>query len=615
MKNRLTYLIIVWMSAALFSCGDKGHEIYVSPDGNDSARGELSSPLASLQRAAALARENTGKVPVTVFLSGGYYRLTDPLELNTLDGGSAEAPVRWKAMKGEKPVISGGISVGNWKQENDSCWSALLPPDFHEEFRSFYVNGKRAIRTRFPDNGYLRVEKAGKDNRTNFFFGENDFPRVKVADELELVFLHDWSITRIGVRSIDWKSKHLIAADSIGAWHSFFSIAGWEEHPRYYLENAIEFLDTPGEWYCDFKERKVYYWPLPDEEISATEGVIPVATKLITITGNQENHVEFITFEGISFEHTDWQIPSHGYCGIQACMYYDRSKNESGWSKVPATIELDLAKNCSFNNCIIRHTGGSGIWINENCSDCEISENHIYDISGNGVNIGEGFDRLVNGTPWWNSSPEEVSKNIKLTHSLIEDCGMQFYGAIGIWCGLASNTVIDHNEIRNLPYSGISVGWMWDTIPTPCRENTINANHIHHIMKILHDGGGIYTLGLQPGSRITGNLIHDVPTNVGGAESNGMFLDEGSSELLIENNIIYNIGRSPLRFHKASLNTVGNNVLVCGDGIPPVRYNSTKEENITKYDNIILNQSSESDIERLEESIEKRITNFGPGVF
>ncbi|MEN8230657.1 MAG: right-handed parallel beta-helix repeat-containing protein, partial [Bacteroidota bacterium] len=601
MKSKITYAIILWLSATLSGCGDNGHEIYVSPHGNDSAGGKQSTPVATLHHAAALAKEKTGKVPVTIFLSGGDYHLKEPLELGVDDGGSAEMPVSWKAMPGEKPVISGGISVRDWKQEDDGSWSALLPADFHGDFRSFYVNGKRAGRARFPDNDYLKVEKAGEDNRTNFFFRENDFPKIIDVKGLELVFLHDWSITRIGVKSIDWKSNHLIAVDSIGSQLPFFTITHWEDQPRYFLENAYEFCDKPGEWYCDFDKRKIFYRPHPDEKINETEGVIPVATKLITITGSKEQHAGFITFEGITFEHTAWSLPGKGYCGVQATMFDDRQENIKGWSKVPAAVELDFADNCGFHNCIIRHTGGSGIWIRENCSGCEISESHIYDISGNGVNIGEGRDRLVNGTPWWRSAPEEVSIHNKISHSLIEDCGKQFYGAVGIWCGLVANSVMDHNEIRNLPYTGISVGWMWNPDPTPCSENTIHANHIHHIMNILSDGGGIYSLGLQPGSRITGNLIHDVTVNAGRAESNGMFLDEGTKELLVENNIIYNIARSPLRFHRAYFpNVVRHNVLVCGDDIPPVRYNSTKEENIQKIDNIILTQSSETDREKLE---------------
>jgi hypothetical protein len=282
-------------------------------------------------------------------------------------------------------------------------------------------------------------------------------------------------------------------------------------------------------------------------------------------------------------------------------MFSDRTANQDGWSKVPAAIELDMAKHCSFNQCTIRNTGGSGIWIRRNCSACEISASHIHDISGNGVNIGEGNDRMANGLPWWRSNPEEASWGNRVSQNLIEKCGVQFYGAVGVWCGLVANTVIEHNEIRDLPYSGISVGWMWTPEPTPCRENTIHANHIHHILNILSDGGGIYSLGLQPGSRITHNLIHDVQVNAGRAESNGMFLDEGTKELVIENNIVFNIARSPLRFHKAYHPTmVRNNVLVCDDEIPSIAYNSTREEDIQLTGNTILSQSSASDMEKLE---------------
>lgn len=198
MKSILTYIKILLLNAALFSCGNKGFEIYVSPNGNDSASGDYSNPIASLQRAAELARTRAGEVPVTIFLSGGNYRLTEPLELGINDGGTAEALVHWKAMPGEKPIISGGISVRKWKQEDDGSWSALLPTDFHGEFRSFYVNNNRAIRARFPDNDYLRIDEAGKDNRTNFFFKENDLPEVNDVEKLELVLLHDWSMGRHG---------------------------------------------------------------------------------------------------------------------------------------------------------------------------------------------------------------------------------------------------------------------------------------------------------------------------------------------------------------------------------------------------------------------------------
>ena len=164
------YIIFALLSAALFSCGNNELRIYVSPDGSDQATGTLSNPIATLKHAAELARAKAGKVPVSIFLSGGYYRLKGPLELGIHDGGIADAPVLWQAMPGENPIISGGVPVRNWIQEDDGMWSAILPGDYHGNFRSFYVNGKRAVRARFPDNDFLKVTKAGEDNRTNFFF-------------------------------------------------------------------------------------------------------------------------------------------------------------------------------------------------------------------------------------------------------------------------------------------------------------------------------------------------------------------------------------------------------------------------------------------------------------
>jgi len=609
MKERASYILLLLAFFMLQGCGAQSIEIYVSPRGNDTAAGTLEAPVKSLQYAAKLAEEKAGLVPVTIFLSGGTYLLSAPLKLGPENSGTADAPVLWKAMPGESPVISGGIPLNNWKQEEDGSWSTSLPETYQGTFRSFYVNGLRATRARHPDDEYLRVGQAGEDNRTNFYFNKNDIPEVNNIEELELILLHDWSVTRIPVKSIDRATKQLTAVDSIGARLPFFTLTQWENHPRYYLENAHEFCDQPGEWYANFIDRKVYYRPATGDRIDETTGVIPMARKLVVIEGSEEQHAAYISFEGITFEHTNWQLPERGYCGVQACMFTDHTTSNSNWSKIPAAIELDLVAHCSFDQCTIRNTGGTGIWIRRNCMECEISNSHIHDVSGNGVSIGEGNDRLTGGNPWWQSSPEEVSRGNRVSHTLIEHCGRQFYGAVGIWCGLVANTVLEHNEIRDLPYTGISVGWMWTPEPTPCRENTIHANHIHHILNILSDGGGIYSLGLQPGSRITNNLIHDVQVNAGRAESNGMFLDEGTKELLIENNIVYNIARSPLRFHKAAHpNLVQNNVLVCNDSIPPIAYNNTREANIQKIDNIILSQNSDTDMLKLEELVKEQFT-------
>ncbi|MCA9270463.1 MAG: right-handed parallel beta-helix repeat-containing protein, partial [Planctomycetales bacterium] len=123
--------------------------------------------------------------------------------------------------------------------------------------------------------------------------------------------------------------------------------------------------------------------------------------------------------------------------------------------------------------------------------------------------------------------------------------------------------------------------------PTPCGELTVEGNHIHHVMQLLSDGGGIYTLGRQPGTVLRGNCIHHVPPNAGRAESNGMFLDEGTDAMQIEGNLIHDVACSPLRFHRAQRVIVNNNLLVVAQNKPPVAYNATNAATIAQSGNLI----------------------------
>lgn len=616
---RWPLLLILPLFYTITSVGcssETGRDIYVSPEGDDDANGDQNHPVASLVRAAELADQRAEKDTLNIWLAGGTYRLQAPLELKLSARQNPKQHLQWKALPEEHPVISGGIPISHWEVAEKGLWSAPIPAAIDTAFRTLYIGGRRAARARFPNEGYLRVSQAGADDRTNFYFEEGAFPKVAQPEKLELVLLHDWSCSRVGVKSINWEQNQLFSADTIGALSpAFFTLTHWEPHPRYYLENAPEFLDEPGEWYCDFTGNRIYYYPFPNERIENLEAVVPLAARLLSITGDASQGAVSngkLTFEGITFEHTAWAPPPGGYAGIQACMFDNRSEARHGWRKVPAAIEVSRAGQVHFKDCVVRHTGGSGIWIGSRSKNCSVEACHLYDIAGNGINIGEGRDRLVDGTPWWQSAPEQVSQAIRITHNLVEDCGVDYYGAVGIWGGLVAQTTIERNEVCNLPYTGISVGWMWDTIPTPSQENAISGNHIHHIMNTLSDGGGIYMLGLQPDSRIVGNLIHHVSINAGRAESNGMFLDEGIKKVLVAQNIIYEIARSPLRFHRASTNTVRNNVLMCADSMPPIRYNRTREEDIQKVDNVVLRESAAAHRDSLEDYIEQQRRQVGP---
>lgn len=596
------HAIVLIISFLTFSA--TANQFYISTNGNDTNPGTKEKPFATLERAKIAVQNSVlnGKENFTIWIADGIYQIEKPIVFEA-DFFSKNQKLSIKAEKGANPLISGGINLKNWKKNKDEVWETQLPGKQNWKPREMYVDGKRAVRARFPNLDYLRVKKVGKDRRTNFFFENGDFPIPENSTDTELVLLHDWSISRIAVKKIDAKKNQLFAVDSIGAKNpAFFNLDHWEKNPRYFLENAFEFLDGDFEWFLDAKKGKVFLKLPKNQNPNSLQITVPLATSLIQIKGIEDKTVKNISFEGIAFRHCTWEIPELGYCGVQACNF-DARPSTVGWREVPAAVKLEWAENCTFNNCSFENLGTSGLWISTACKFCQITNSTFFDISGNGIMVGEGRDRFIEGEVWWKKAPEQVAIGNIIENCSVEESGAQFYGAVGIWCGFTADTKIKNNTISNLPYSGISIGWEWSPIPTPCRENIIDGNHIHHILKILSDGGGIYMLGLQPGSKLINNHIHDVKVNAGRAESNGMFLDEGTTDVVVSNNLIYRIAKSPLRFHKATTNLVKDNYLFCGGQNPPIRYNRTNEEDIRKKNNSVFYESDDNYKEELNQVI------------
>jgi hypothetical protein len=261
-----------------------------------------------------------------------------------------------------------------------------------------------------------------------------------------------------------------------------------------------------------------------------------------------------LTFTGIAFRHTRYELPPHGYAGIQSAWHERRSTaDDHADEMMPAAVVLDRTQNCGFRNCRFEHLAACGLQCIHD-EGTRVNHCQFNDVGGDGALIGSA-----------STSDTPISHGDVVEDSTIQNCGATFGGAVGLWIGFASEITAAHNEIHHLPYSGVSVGWKWDDEPTPCRVNIIANNHIHDVMQILSDGGGIYTLGRQPATRLTSNLIHGIPKNAGRAESNGLFMDQGSSEILVEGNTIYDVARAPIRFNMAGPNTIRGNRLA---GLP-----------------------------------------------
>jgi hypothetical protein len=607
---RMVLIISLLCLSALIMTGCTETGFYVSPSGSDDNPGTRSKPFLTITKAqeAIRTKEAGGwSGNRNVWLADGTYSISSPLTFSATDSGKDHNRIKYKALKGARPVISGGVEVSGWQHRGGGVWVAEINSGIADRgFRELFIDGKRATRARHPNSEYLRVAEVGADRRTNFRFNTGDFPTPVNPQQTELVLIHDWSISRILLADVDDENNRLTAVDSIGAKSlDFFNLDNWEKNPRYYLENDLAFLDAPSEWFFDNHNALLYLMLPEDSDPAQMKVIVPVTdSHLVIMEGSEQQRVRNISFEDITFSYCSWLIPEKGYAGIQAC-HFDSRPAADGWSVVPAAVYVKWAENCTFIRCRFTQLGGSAIWLSAGSRDCTIADSHFEDISANAIMLGDGRDRKVNGVVWWKAAPEQTANGNTVINNTINAIGKQFYGAVGIWCGFTAKTIISGNHLHNLPYTGISVGWEWSPISTPCRENHLIGNHIHHIMQTLSDGGGIYMLGLQPGSTITSNLIHDVTVNAGRAESNGMFLDEGATDLIISDNIIYNIAKSPLRFHRATTNLVRNNVLSCNDGIPPVQYNDTREEVITLENNLILQDSNSGDRAVLEKAVER----------
>jgi len=555
---------------------------FTAPHGSDKNPGTKDRPFASPLRAQQAVRElkrDGVTEDILVTIGGGVYFLDTPLVFGPEDSGTERHAITYAAAPGESPLLSGGRVITGWrelKQEpaavsskaGGKLWFARIPAVKTGDwfFRELFVNGRRRVRARSPNTGHFRVVKAGPDRRTSFTYRNGDLRRTANLTDVELVFFHDWCTSRIPIRSLD-EEKHEVAlafpvGPRVGGSGSWGNMDRFERHPRYFVENALEFLDEPGQWFLDPATGRLYYYPHEGEDMRTAQVIAPLLKQILRVEGDaaKKSPVRNLHFRGLTFSHCAWLRPELGLPMAQATSYevrVDARGKAKGRAFVTAAVEANSATGCSFEGCRFTKLGGSGLFLQQECHSNRVAGCTFADISANGIMVGRG-------------------RANRISNNLVEHCGRQFPGAVGVYVGLADGTVVAHNEIRNLTYTGISVGWNWSTKPTSCRNNIIEYNHIHNVMQELSDGGGIYTLGRQPGTVLRGNCIHDVRANVGRAESNGMFIDNGSTELLIEQNTIYAAARSCIRFNAgrrskpsprdAQHNTLRGNLLVVSPG-------------------------------------------------
>ena len=553
-------------------------EIWISPKGSDFNDGTRQSPKATLTSALRQAREwrrtedNRIQGGITIYMEGGTYAFHEPVFIRPEDSGTKESPTTIRSVGDEKVILSGGISINGWKKQG-KVWVADVPAFNGRplDFRQLWVNGKKAVRAR-------DVEDFEKMNRICSVDEKNEIlyvPAVSIrrlidnkgnlkAKYAEMVLHQMWCVANLRIRSVE------VQGDSAAIrFHQPESRIQFE-HPwprpmvttdghnsAFYLTNARELQDVPGEWYHDIDARKVYYYPREGEKMQEAEVIVPAVETLVRVEGTLDRPVCHIRFEKITFSYTTWMRPSEkGHVPLQAGMYLtdgyridpkmqrnylNHPLDNQGWLGRPAAaVRVVAARQIDFERCRFEHLGSTGLDYEEAVQGGVVCGCLFRDIAGNGLLVGS-FSSAAHEThlPYDPADRREVCTQQHINNCYFTEIGNEDWGCLAIAAGYVGDVNIEHNEISEVPYSGISLGWGWTQTVNCMRNNRVHANLIHHYAKHMYDVAGIYTLGSQPKSYVTENCVHSIYKPGYVHDPNHWFYlytDEGSSFITVRDN-------------------------------------------------------------------------------
>ena len=533
---------------------------WIAPDGRDDATGTRERPFATLARAKVAVRDQLRKSAtddVAVHIRGGIYSLGETLEITSDDLGDGHADVTFMAEPGERVVLSGARELkGTWQRINNNLWMLPVPKahDGQWVFRSLFRADETLARAREPNRGFFTLVSV-----------ENDRRRLKLQQKLPAAW-HNligvevdttayWHFNRQPVAEITEDSvlgRRPIGTDVSGARIST------QSHSRVWLENALAFADEPGEWFLDTAKGELYYVAAAGENPNLSRFRAPRLRELVVVRGTAEKLARRIHFRGLEFAETDWEMPADGRLGVQAGAWaFDRGRTYSPDS----ALRFIYAYETSVEGCRFRNLGDGAIAFEIGTRDGLVSRCDFRKVGSDAIQIGRMPEYTGEGHPlhrdfatarslveanktlpaageiWALRSrivPEAPAQIIVADNTFL-NCGNLDYGSVAICITYAHHIVVEHNLISGLPYTAINVGWRWAPGFTNCHSNIIRWNRIEHIMQIAGDGGGVYLMGEQPGTRVLENYVSDSGRNYW---SHGIYTDECADHMEIAGNYV-----------------------------------------------------------------------------
>jgi hypothetical protein len=486
-------------------------------------------PNESLARAIAHAR--SAPRPAVIELAAGRHELAEVLRLTAADH---DLTVRGPA-SGTARVVGAKV-VRGWKLVDPArgIWEAPLPGQGRSVTYVFW-NGTRLQRARTPNSGWFETkEKLGPGSPFAMSIPADVLqPGWAKLGDVYVVCLQKWAGFKLPIRGIDLEQHRVTLPTGPPAHRQ-------EATNRFWIENAPEALDAPGEWYAD-RGRLRLIPPKGAKTPDTAEVTIATLPALVRMEGCAN-----VTLQNLTFAECGDDFPTErGEIDSQAAVARR------------GAIQLQGCRECVIDTCLVEQVGGYAIDIAKGSRNCAVTHCELRDLGAGGVRIGESrIDQ---------AEADQVQGN-SVADCRVHHYGQSYPGAVGLIVLQSANNRLVHNDIHDAPYTGISVGWTWGYKDSPCKANLIEANHIHHLGgKLLSDLGGVYLLGPQPGTVVRRNWIHDLACFAYGAW--GLYTDEGSSGITLEQNIVVGCEKAGFHQHYGRDNLVRGNLIVrCGEG-------------------------------------------------
>lgn len=582
-------------------------DYFVATDGNDTNPGTETAPFATLAKAREAVRKRvaTGlEKNILVLIRGGTYLQTETLTFGLEDSGTEKFSITYAASPNELVVLSGGRRIEGWKKGNDEIWTVVLPETSAREwyFRQLFINGQRGVRARTPNRDstepwcrMLSSTAKYEDEETPITVKLGGYKQpfriqaYKNPGDVELVYINNNDEGRTRIGTIDEAAQTFTLAPPHrwnskahpNDWYLSFPDPHWK---ACYLENAIEMLDEPGEWYLDRRTGVLSYWPRAGEDLTHSQVIAPLVQKtLLAIVGTRERPIMNLHFKAIHLEYLDWPLPDIGYMGLFCCTVDSGPKEKPEHGFIDAALEYEYARKCKFIDGGITHVGAMGICPRRGTAGIVIEGNEIADLGAGGIGVSEIRQSPIGDRPWNPFPREEDYVGYRIANNHIHDCGTDYYGAVGITLFMTRGSIVAHNLIHDTAYSGIQ--WAGDSNANrkSTRDNAVEFNHIYNAMKVTADGAGMYITYAHAGATvICGNLIHDTFCNPfhrglsevgqGDVPCFGLYLDGNMSGGRYENNVVFRNSGGPVFFLARHENSIWIDNLFQKNGAPPEEF-------------------------------------------